>query len=395
MHNTTGAPPCDLDLYGAEARADPAAAWRILHGIGPMVWLSRHGLAAAVGHDAVTAILRDHRTFRSGEGVSIDPKINPILKGSTLNSDPPAHDVSRAITFAPLTPKALETVRARVRAAAEEIALIVVAKGTFDAASELAPFVPLTVVRDLVGLGDGGHEQMLGWGAATFELMGEARERRDDALGRIKAMRRFLEDPATLAQLAPDGWAARATQAGLAQGMAASRAAELMRDYIAPSLDTTISAIGYGVWLFARHPEEWARLRADPGLMKNAIEEIVRLNTPIRAFTRYVETEAMVAGARLAAGSRVMVIYGAASRDPAKFGEPDRFDITRDARGHLGFGHGVHSCLGMHLARLEMAEVFGALLDRVARFELLEAPVAAVNATIHAWAEVKVRAVAG
>ena len=156
-----------------------------------------------------------------------------------------------------------------------------VKKEYFDGAAELAPYLPLTIVRDLVGLGDHGKENMLQWGAATFELMGDPLERREAAITNMKKLRTFLEDTATLENLATDGWAQRATQRGILEGLDKAAAAELMRDYIAPSLDTTISAIGYAIWLFSKHPDQWTQLRADRSQIKNAVEEIVRLNTPI------------------------------------------------------------------------------------------------------------------
>lgn len=388
------APTCDVDFYGDAAICDPTPAYHAMLGTGPIVWLAQNNIHAICGFDALTKALRDHRTFISGQGVSINEDVNKLLIGNTLNSDPPEHDKTRAITFAPLSPKALEVVHAKIEAQALNLATEMIAQGSFDGAKELAPYLPLTVVRDLVGLGAHGKTNMLGWGAATFELMGDPRDRRDAAVRDLKELRQFLEAPDTLDALSEGGWASRATQIGIAQGMEPARAAELMRDYINPSLDTTISVIGYAIMLFARHPEQWHKLRADRSLMKNAIEEIVRLNTPIKAFTRMLAEDAEVEGIRLAKGSRVLMVFGAANRDPAKFEDPDRFDITRNTRGHVGFGHGVHACLGMHLARLEISSLLGALADRVERFEFTGEVVPSLNSTIHALASVPVRVVA-
>jgi len=164
-----------------------------------------------------------------------------------------------------------------------------------------------------------------------------------------------------------------------------------MRDYIAPSLDTTIAAISHGVMLFAQHPEQWTKLRDNRSLVRNAIEEIVRLSTPIKTLARYVARDVDLEGSRLEKGSRAMMVFGAANRDPKKFERPDAFDIERNIKGHVGFGHGVHVCLGMHLARLEMDELFNALADRVERFELTSQPVQAVNSVIHSLASLPVR----
>ncbi len=388
------APECALDFYSDRAISEPVWCYDQMLAKGPVVWMPAHGFHAVVGFEAVQSVLRDHRNFRSGAGVSIDEDVNRLLIGSTLNSDPPDHDRTRAITFRPLSPKALEDVKDRIARRAEEVVEDMLAKGQFDAASELAPYLPLNVVRDLVGLGDHGKANMLCWGGATFELMGDPKERRAKAVADMKALRAFLEDPATLEGLNADGWAQAATRLGIERGMTPQKAAELMRDYIAPSLDTTISAIGYAMMLFSQNPSAWEMLRRAPELLGNAIEEIVRLNTPIRAFTRRLDAPAEIAGVPLQSGERVLVVYGAANRDPARFEDPHRFDIHRNTRGHMGFGHGVHTCLGMHLARLEMRTLFEILLERVERFEPAGPVVPAINSSIHALAHVPVRAVA-
>lgn len=389
----TQAPHCEVDFFSDASVMDPVSVYRQMLAAGSVVWFPRNGLYGIGGFEALTTALRNNRVFRSGKGVSVDDRVNAFLIGSTLNSDPPEHDATRAITFAPLSPRALEAVRAQVEAAAEALADQVVALGGFDAVSDLATQLPLTIVRDLVGLGDHGKANMLAWAGATFELMGDPRDRRDGALARLAELRTFLEDPAVLDGLSAEGWARRATGKALAAGFPETKAVALMRDYIAPSLDTTISAIGYGVMLFAQNPEEWTKLRADRSLLPNAIEEIVRLNTPIKMLSRHVETDVEVAGFTLPAGARAMMMFGAANRDPAKFPDPDRFDITRSTRGHVGFGHGVHACLGMHLARLEMRCLFTALADRVTRFELEGAPQMGKNSAIHSLATLPVRAV--
>ena len=389
--HTSGAPICDLDFYDDTHVSEPTLAYKKMLALGPVVWLPKQKLHAICGYEALTRSLRNHGVFQSGKGVSINEDINKLLIGSTLNSDPPKHDETRAITFSPLTPKALQDVRKLIEKEARVIVDRIVAQGTFDAAQELAPYLPLTIVRDLVGLGEHGKDHMLGWGAATFELMGDPGTRRDAALTNMKGLRQFLEHPETLNGLSPDGWANRATKRGIASGMEPKQAVELMRDYIAPSLDTTISVIGYAMMLFAQHPEQWQKLRADRSLCRNAIEEIVRLNTPIKAFSRYVAEDIDVEGVTLSAGSRVLMVFGAANRDPAKFPDPNRFDIERNTRGHVGFGHGVHACLGMHLARLEITSLFNALADQIEVFELAGEIVPAINSSIHSLAQVPLR----
>ena len=384
------APVCDVDFYGPDTIADPVSAYTAMLDLGPVVWLSKNNLHAICGHSELVAALRNHQCFQSGKGVSIDESVNKLLIGSTLHSDPPQHDATRKITFAPLSPKQIRHVRDRVSERAQQLAKNVVAKKSFDAATDLAPHLPLSVVRDLVGLGDYGKDNMLDWGAATFELMGDPGLRRTDAIDKLKSLRAFLEDPETLNNLSTDGWARRATQSGIESGMDPSRASELMRDYIAPSLDTTISAIGFGIMLFAKNPDQWEKLRDNRELMKNAIEEVVRLNTPIRAFTRYVSQSTEVAGTTIEKNTRVLMAFGAANRDSSRFPNPNDFDIERKTTGHVGFGQGVHACLGMNLARLEMECLFNALADRVKHFELTGPVIPGVNSTIYSLANIPV-----
>lgn len=154
-------------------------------------------------------------------------------------------------------------------------------------------------------------------------------------------------------------------------------------DYLAPSIDTTLSAIASALYLFAQHPDQWEALRADRGLLSNAINEVVRLESPLRAFGRQLARDTSIAGTDLPAGSRVLVMYASANRDESTWDDPTTFDITRDASHQLGFGHGTHGCAGQGLARLEIRAVLGHLLDRVERIRLAGEPVWAVNNIIH------------
>jgi len=393
MSVDSGAPVCDVDFYEDATIADPVSAYRKMLALGPIVWLEKNQLHAICGYQEVVAVLKDHAHFISGKGVSVNEEVNKLVVGSTLNSDPPQHDFTRKITFEPLSPKNVRLVRERIEEEANKLVDQMLAKTSFDAASELAPHLPLSIVRDLVGLGDYGKDNMLEWGAATFELMGDPKERRKQAVENLKGLRAFLENENTLDNLSEDGWAKRATRLAMESGMPADRASELMRDYIPPSLDTTISAIGFGIKLFAENPDQWTKLRENRKLMRNAIEEIVRLNTPIRAFTRYVTNDMEVAGTLLKKDTRVLVVFGSANRDPSRFEDPDEFDIERKTTGHCGFGQGVHACLGMNLARLEMSCLFDALANKVQRFEKTGEVVPGCNSTIYSYAHVPVKAI--
>jgi cytochrome P450 len=153
----------------------------------------------------------------------------------------------------------------------------------------------------------------------------------------------------------------------------------LMIDYLAPSLDTTISAIASALHLFATHPEQWAALRADPALIPNAANEVIRFETPIRAFSRRAAVDTDVAGTAIPRGARVLVLYASANRDELVWDQPDVFDIGRDAGRQLAFGYGSHGCAGQGLARMESEAMLTALVERVERIEVAGVPVWARN----------------
>src|SRR5262249_7297940 len=134
----------------------------------------------------------------------------------------------------------------------------------------------------------------------------------------------------------------------------------LMIDYMGPSLDTTIYAIVNGVWLFAEHPEEWRKVCDAPSLVPSAINEILRMESPVQGFSRLLTRDYDMDGITLPEGSRAIALYGAANRDERRFSDPDRFDVTRNPTDQLAFGSGPHVCVGLHLARLEMIAIFRA-----------------------------------
>jgi cytochrome P450 len=172
-----------------------------------------------------------------------------------------------------------------------------------------------------------------------------------------------------------------------------AEAAALMIDYIAPSIDTTMSAISNALHLFATHPEQWQLLKADPTLIPGAINEVIRYESPLRAFSRKVLGDTEVGAAAIPAGARVLVVYASANRDEREWDEPDTFDIRRDAGRHLAFGNGTHACAGQGLARLETTAMLNALVERVDRIELSGAPTWAINNIIRRHARLPLKLV--
>ena len=383
-------PVYDGDLYADEVIRDPYPVYARLRELGPVVWLSQLQVYALPRYAEVASVLRQPRRFASSRGVSLNERTNRLLVGSTLNSDPPEHDATRAITSAPLLPGALEAITPRIRRAADDLVAALARRGRFDAVSDFAQYLPVTIVAELVGLPDAARHKMLTWASATFNLFGPENERAKAAFDDLRDLKAFLDEYGTPDKLKPDGWAHRIFQVGSERGIPFETCAQLMRDYINPSLDTTISSTGQAIKFFADAPDQWALVRQRPELIPNAVEEVVRLASPIRAFTRFVTEDSEIAGVPIPQGSRVMVMYASANRDERKFADPDRFDVRRDVHDHLGFGSGVHMCMGMHLARLEIVSLLQSLARRVKTIALDGEPVVAMNNTIRAYASLPV-----
>jgi cytochrome P450 len=379
------------DIFADEVLLDPHEHYRALRELGPVVWLEAHQMYVLPRYADVRAALGDDATFCSGQGVGLNDVVNGMgAGGTTLMTDGQLHDHLRGVIGAGLTPRALRPMRATIeRLAAGRVAHLV-ELGRFDAVADLARALPLTVVPDLVGWPAGGRDHLLEWAAASFDMLGPLNARAAQAGPKVQAMFEFAAQTAATGDLLPGSIGAAVIDAARRGELAPAQVPPLIVDYIAPSLDTTISAIGSAVWLLATHPGQWAALKADPSLVPNAFNETVRLESPIRAFSRVTTTRASIDGYEIDAGARVIILYASANRDERHFDRPGEFDITRpNAAGHVGFGYGVHGCAGQGLARLEAHAVLTALITQVDAIELGD-PVRGLNNLICAWASLPV-----
>ena len=182
----------------------------------------------------------------------------------------------------------------------------------------------------------------------------------------------YARTQAVRGRLKPGSWAEAIVDAVDRGEVDEATRAVLMVDYMGPSLDTTIYGISNGVWLFAKHPQEWRKVREAPSCVPSAINEILRLESPVQGFSRLLTRDYDMDGVTLPAGSRAILFYGAANRDGRKFPNPNTFDVTRNAVDQIAFGWGPHVCVGQHLAKLEMTAIFRALATKVERLHIEE-----------------------
>jgi cytochrome P450 len=379
------APVYDVDFYDDDFVRNPQPHYAAMRALGAVVWLSRHGNYAITRYNEVHAALRDHRIFSSAHGVAADQFGCDFMKGNTIASDPPFHDLMRSTMQKPLVPKALESIQNRIEAEAHSLVDQLLALPSFDGMRDLARHLPLTIVTDLVGLPKDGRENMLAWAAGGFDIFGVQNARGRQGVETVKEMRQYILTKATPGRLKPGSWTARIYELAEQGQIPRDICPLLVRDYIGPSLDTTIAATGELIYQLGRNPDQFELLRRDPALIPDASNEAVRLGSPIRSLTRTVASDCELDGVRLPAGARVMIVFASANRDDRKFANPDQFDVRRGRADHLGFGHGIHTCAGMYLARLEMNALLKALVARVSRIEV-GTPTIALNNTISSFA---------
>jgi cytochrome P450/ferredoxin-NADP reductase len=389
MSELNRAPAYDVDFYSDAFIRDPLPHYAAMRALGPVVWLSKQRNYAVTRHHEARQVLHDWRTFSSAQGVAGDDAGCSFLKGNTLASDPPLHDEMRVAMAEPLLPGSLESIRSLVEGAAVRLIDDLVARRQFDGIADLARYLPLTIVTELVGLPEDGRENMLDWAAASFNILGVQNERGRKGIETVKEMRQWINTRATADRLKPDSWTARIYELVRDDKIDAGICPLLIRDYINPSLDTTISATGQLIYQLGKNPDQWRQLREHPKLIPGAVDEAVRLGSPIRSFSRTVVHDTALAGVHLAAGARLMVLFASSNRDETRFDRPDHFDVARRERDHIGFGHGIHMCVGMHLARLEMESLLKAMIARVETIDVGE-PIIALNNTIHAFATLPV-----
>jgi cytochrome P450 len=327
--------------------------------------------------------------FCSGQGVGLNEFINEGGRGTTLMSDGEDHRRLREVIGHPLTPKALAELRPEALTLADGLADRLVAARRFDAVADLAEVLPCAWVPDLLGWPRQGRERLLDWAAATFDALGPLNGRTVAAGAALLEMTGYAQQVA--ASTLPHGsMAAGILDAARRGEIEAHQCPMAMIDYLGPSLDTTIAALGNAIWLFASNPDQWTRLRRQPDRLKQAFNEVLRVESPVSGFTRVTTQPTEVAGVALPAGARVLVSFASANRDERRWDAPDEFDITRNSAAHLAFGYGEHACVGMGLARLEGAAVLSALSERVERFELTGPPVRKLNNTIRSFASLPV-----
>ncbi|SHN43272.1 cytochrome P450 [Cryptosporangium aurantiacum] len=388
----------DADPFGPEILEDPLPFQAALRDAGPVVHLSTYDVYGLGRYAEVHAALTDWQNFQSAAGVGLSnfrvekPWRPPSL---LLEADPPHHDAPRHVLEPILTPRALRALRPRWLASAEQLVDEVLGAGDIDLVTAVAQAFPLRVFPDAVGLPDAGRENLLPYGDHAFNAFGPSNELVAKGLPRIGELSAWVNAQCAREVLAPDGFGAQIWAAADRGDITPEQAPLIVRSLLTAGVDTTVHGLGAALYAFATHPDQWDRFRAAPTLARVAFDEAVRLESPVQTFFRTATRDMRIGDTVVPEGHKILMFLGAANRDPRRWADPDRFDLGRDPSAHVGFGMGIHQCVGQHVARLEAEAVLTALAARVSRIELTGPPVRHHNNTLRAFAALPARLITG
>jgi cytochrome P450 len=391
MSAIRSAPAVDVDPYSDAFLADPFPQHALIRDAGPVVWLERYGVWAVGRYDEVFATLMDCETFISSAGVGITDfrrEAPPRPPSIILEADPPLQTRTHRILARVLSPAALRSMRAAFEVEADLLADRIVERGTIDGAEDVARAFPLKVFPDCVGLPEEGREILPAYGNLVFNFFGPHNLRFAQAMASAPALSKAVMALCERSAVRPDGLAASVFAAVDAGECTNEEAGMLVRSLLSAGLDTTVSSIACALVCFARFPEQWDRVRADPSIARNAFDEVVRLESPVQTFFRTAAKPVTIGDVELADGAKLLMFLASANRDPRKWNDPDAFDVTRKTGPHVGFGAGIHRCVGEMLSKLEGEILLRALARRVARFELTAEPALRYNNTLRGYEKI-------
>lgn len=382
--HTSMIPRSTLDPFSIAFLDDPYQDHENLREAGPVVWLERYGIYGVARYEEVHKVLNDWGTFCSSRGVGLQdfsrekPWRAPSL---VLETDPPEHDRARKVLARVLSPVTMRELRDGFAEAADALVRSLIGR-PIDGIEELAIRFPLSVFPDRIGLKPEGREHLLPYGGLAFNAFGPDNDLRRAAMDRAAPHVAWVTEQCERRNLSPDGLGARIHAASDTGEITGHEATMLVRSLLTAGIDTTVNGIGAALFSLARFPAQFDALRADPKLARNAFEEAVRFESPVQTFFRTTTCEAELGGTVIPEGAKVLMFLAAANRDPRRWDRPDDYDIARKTSGHVGFGSGVHMCVGQLIARLEGEVVLDALARHAARIEITGDPVRAYNNTL-------------
>jgi cytochrome P450 len=369
------APATDFDPFSVQTMRDPYLGYRTLltgHEV-PNVWYNRkRGIWIIAGYDDLRKALRDNEALSSAQSQSRFRVYLPSMNAA----DPPEHTRLRKFVSRAFTARSMTAWQTNINEVADELVDAVIARRTTEAVSELAKPLPTRLIARMLDIPKDDQPQFVAWSdemvAGAFAPLTPRGMRLSARSGSATAAMRRSLDPLIAQRRRNPG-------DDLISMMTPADADDVLTDdeifwsaamLIGAGSETTTNMLSGLLLTLAQRPDLYARLREQPELIPAAIEEQLRMGSPVQGFYRTATRDYTVGENTIPAGARVLLLFAAANRDPRHYDDPDTFDLDRNPTDHLAFGGGVHYCLGVPLTRLEGARVFSQLLPRVEAIRL-------------------------
>ena len=386
-------PVIDDDLFSRESVRHARAVDDRVRELAPVIRLAREDIVVIGRFSHVSASLSDWRSFSSRSRPWHDPaSVRPEI---LLTDDPPRHTEVRVVIANALSPKALNHMaQAFAREAELVVERVLASSRDIDAVSAICrPFV-YKVLPDLLGLPERGREHMEAFGHMVWATMGPMNELFHEAMVGSAPVLAWVEECCERENLDPDGLGVAMFHAADRGEIAQAEAKLLVQILLSAAADTTVMTLGTAIRAFCEFPDQYQQLRRNPSLTRTAFDESLRWDSPSRMAGRITTRDVEIDGYVIPSGTRCGLLFAAANRDPRKWAEPDSFDIGRDVRGQVGWGAGVHMCVGRTLAQLEADAMLEAMLPRIQCFEAAGDPEPWITTIGHGPVKLPVRVVA-
>ena len=370
---------------------DPYPVFEVLRAHGEVHWHGGLGFPVAVSHQACSAVLRSpqlQRVWQDAKPTEAFGAFNLLHRNSMLETSPPRHTRLRRLVAGAFNRGHTERLRPTVQAVADRLVGDLVERlrdgGEADLLPALAAPLPIEVIAELLGIPTADRPLLQPWSNAIVKMyeyclpvaqQAEAERAAAEFVGYLQDLvahrrRQPGEDLITdLVATLPAGSNRGGDGHLTADELVGTAALLLMAGH-----EATVNVLGNGVLALLGNRTQWRRLRADPALAGKGVEELIRYDSPLQLFERTAVADVEVAGVEIRAGQKIAALLGAAARDPAVFKDPESLDIGRTPNPHLGFGAGIHYCLGAPLARIEVHAALVALVRRLPGLRLAGQP---------------------
>jgi cytochrome P450 len=395
----------EFDPFSDEYFNDPTEVYRRLRDEAPVYFSERYGFYALSRFADLVAAHRDWKGLSSAHGVdlntlSMDPELVRSFR-SIIMMDPPEHDRLRALVSRVFTPRAVTALEPMVREVIRGFLEPLDGATHFDAVADFSALFPVEIISRMLGVPDGERQQVRHWVDLSLHREPGQLEPTPEGQEAIMAQGAYYYELTAEKRTNPaDDMLSRLTQVtvdrgdGEETGLDDAEIAGFAMLLGGAGAETVTKLVGNAVVLFSQHPDQWQKIADDREKIPRAVEEILRYIPPSQYQGRFSVEERHYEGGTIPAGFPVLLLTGAATRDPRAFDRPDEFDIERPPNVSIGFGHGVHSCLGAALARMESRVALEEIATRWRRLNVDEAGLRRVHmANVAGYSNVPVQAV--